>query len=112
MSILWLVGLYFIHTMGELCLSPIGLSMVNKLSPIRFASLLMGVWYLSMATANKLAGALSSLYPEEGKVKQLFGIEIANLFDFFMVFVVMAAVASLILFVLSKRLQKLMHGVR
>jgi amino acid/peptide transporter (Peptide:H+ symporter), bacterial len=111
-SIMWLVGLYFIHTMGELCLSPIGLSMVNKLSPVRFASLLMGVWYLSMATANKLAGVLSSLYPEEGKVKSLFGIEIASLFDFFMVFVVMAAVASLILFLLSKRLQKLMHGVR
>ncbi|WP_352422769.1 peptide MFS transporter [Proteiniphilum sp.] len=111
-SILWLAGLYFIHTMGELCLSPIGLSMVNKLSPIRFASLLMGVWYLSMATANKLAGALSSLYPEEGKVKHLFGIEIATLFDFFMVFVVMAAIASLILFLLSKKLQKLMHGVR
>lgn len=111
-SIMWLVGLYFIHTMGELCLSPIGLSMVNKLSPVRFASLLMGVWYLSMATANKLAGTLSALYPEEGKVKHLFGIEIANLFDFFMVFVVMAAIASLILFFLSKKLQKLMHGVR
>ncbi|WP_298648713.1 peptide MFS transporter [uncultured Proteiniphilum sp.] len=111
-SILWLVGLYFIHTMGELCLSPIGLSMVNKLSPVRFASLLMGVWYLSMATANKLAGALSSLYPEEGRVKSLLSIEIVTLFDFFMVFVVMAAVASFILFLLSKRLQKLMHGVR
>ncbi len=111
-SIMWLVGLYFIHTMGELCLSPIGLSMVNKLSPIRFASLLMGVWYLSMATANKLAGALSSLYPEDGKIKHLLGIEISTLFDFFMVFVVMAGVASLILFILSKRLQKLMHGVR
>lgn len=111
-SILWLAGLYFIHTMGELCLSPIGLSMVNKLSPVRFASLLMGVWYLSMATANKLAGALSTLYPEEGKVKSLMGIEIASLFDFFMVFVVMAAVASLILFLLAKKLQSLMHGVR
>lgn len=111
-SILWLAGLYFIHTMGELCLSPIGLSMVNKLSPVRFASLLMGVWYLSMATANKLAGALSTLYPEEGKVKSLMGIEIASLFDFFMVFVVMAAAASLILFLLSKKLQTLMHGVR
>ncbi len=42
-----------------------------------------GVWYLSMATANKLAGALSSLYPEEGKVKSLLGIEISTLFDFF-----------------------------
>ncbi len=111
-SILWLAGLYFIHTMGELCLSPIGLSMVNKLSPVRFASLLMGVWYLSMATANKLAGALSTLYPEEGKVKSLMGIEIASLFDFFMVFVVMAAVASLILFLLAKKLQTLMHGIR
>ena len=111
-SIMWLVGLYFIHTMGELCLSPIGLSMVNKLSPVRFASLLMGVWYLSMATANKLAGALSSLYPEAGKVKHLFGVEIATLQDFFMVFVVMAGLASLILFLLSKKLQKLMHGVR
>lgn len=62
-SIMWLTGLYFIHTMGELMLSPIGLSMVNKLAPVRFASLLMGVWYLSMATANKFAGMLSGLYP-------------------------------------------------
>lgn len=111
-SILWLVGLYFIHTMGELCLSPIGLSMVNKLAPVRFASLLMGVWYLSMATANKFAGALSSLYPESGKVKQLLGFQVENLFDFFMVFVVMSALAAIILFALTKRLQKLMHGVR
>jgi len=57
-----------------------------------------------MSTANKLAGALSSLYPEEGKVKSLLGIEIVTLFDFFMVFVVMAAVASLILFLLSKKI--------
>lgn len=111
-SILWLTGLYFIHTMGELCLSPIGLSMVNKLAPVRFASLLMGVWYLSMATANKFAGVLSTLYPESGKIKMLFGFQITNLFEFFMIFVIMAAVASLILFGLSRWLQKLMHGVR
>lgn len=111
-SMLWLVGLYFIHTMGELSLSPIGLSMVNKLSPVRFASLLMGVWYLSMASANKLAGALSTLYPEAGNIKSIMGFEIANMYDFFMVFVVMSAVASVILFALSKTLGKLMHGVR
>lgn len=111
-SMLWLTGLYFIHTMGELTLSPIGLSMVNKLSPARFASLLMGVWYLSMATANKLAGTLSSLYPEAGKTKNFLGFEIAGLYDFFMIFVVMSAVAALILFLLSKWLQKLMHGIR
>ena len=63
----WLFTLYAIHTMGELCLSPIGLSMVVKLAPVRYASLLMGVWFLSTAAANKFAGDLSGLYPEEFK---------------------------------------------
>ena len=110
-SLIWLTGLYFIHTMGEICLSPIGLSMVNKLTPIRFASLMMGIWYLSTATANKFAGILSGLYPEVGKVKTLLGYRIETMYDFFMVFVIMSATASLILFLLSKKLQKMMHGV-
>lgn len=110
-SLIWLTGLYFIHTMGEICLSPIGLSMVNKLTPVRFASLMMGIWYLSNATANKFAGTLSGLYPEPGKVKTLLGYHIETMYDFFMVFVVMSATASLILFLLSKKLQKMMHGV-
>ncbi len=110
-SLVWLVGLYFIHTMGEICLSPIGLSMVNKLTPVRFASLMMGIWYLSTATANKFAGILSGLYPENGKTKILLGYPIENMYDFFMVFVAMSATASLILFLLSKKLQKMMHGV-
>ncbi len=97
-SLIWLTGLYFIHTMGEIALSPIGLSMVNKLTPIRFASLMMGIWYLSTATANKFAGTLSGLYPEAGKVKTLLGYRIETMYDFFMVFVVMSATASLILF--------------
>ncbi len=63
-SMIWLVSLYTIHTLGELCLSPIGLSMVNKLAPAKFASLLMGVWFLSTSAANKFAGTLSGLYPE------------------------------------------------
>jgi POT family proton-dependent oligopeptide transporter len=63
-SMMWLVSLYSIHTLGELCLSPIGLSMVNKLAPVKFASLLMGVWFLSTSAANKFAGDLSRLYPE------------------------------------------------
>jgi POT family proton-dependent oligopeptide transporter len=63
-SMIWLTGLYLIHTIGELFLSPIGLSMVNKLAPVRFASLLMGVWFLSTAAANNFAGFLSSFYPE------------------------------------------------
>lgn len=67
-SIIFLTGLYFLHTIGELFLSPIGLSMVNKLTPGRFTSLMMGIWFLAVATGNKLAGAMSSLYPEEQKI--------------------------------------------
>ncbi len=111
-SMLWLVSLYSIHTFGELCLSPIGLSMVNKLAPVKFASLLMGVWFLSTSAANKFAGVLSGLYPENGVAKYFLGIQILDLYDFFMIFVGMAGIASLILFVLSSRLLKMMHGVR
>lgn len=68
-SMIWLVGLYLIHTVGELCLSPIGLSMVVKLAPARVVSLLMGVWFMSNAASNKLAGELSALYPEEVKIE-------------------------------------------
>jgi proton-dependent oligopeptide transporter, POT family len=74
-SIIFLTGLYFIHTIGELCLSPIGLSMVNKLTPLRFTSLMMGVWFLAIATGNKLAGSLSSLYPEQQTVAAEFDAE-------------------------------------
>lgn len=119
-SMMWLLGLYFIHTIGELCLSPIGLSMVAKLSPIRFSSLLMGTWFLANALANKLAGTLSSLIPAgagEGGgeaaagAKSLLGFQIENLYDFFLVFIVMSGVAALILFGISKALQKKMHGI-
>ncbi|MCU0435174.1 MAG: peptide MFS transporter [Bacteroidia bacterium] len=67
-NMMWLILLYVIHTFGELCLSPIGLSMVNKLAPLKFASLLMGVWFLANAAANKFAGTLSGLYPEDVKL--------------------------------------------
>ena len=108
-SMFWLVSLYFLHTMGELCLSPIGLSMVNKLSPFRFASLLMGVWFASTAASNKLAGVLSGFYPEADKAPRSFmGYEIANLNDFFMLFVFMAGIASILLFALSPVLKKMM----
>ena len=58
---LWLVAAYLLHTLGELCLSPVGLSMVTKLAPTRVAALMMGVWYLANAAANYLAGILEAL---------------------------------------------------
>ena len=57
----WLVAVYLLHTLGELCLSPVGLSMVTKLAPARVAALLMGIWYLANAAANYLAGILEEL---------------------------------------------------
>ena len=107
-SMIWLTGMYALHTWGELCLSPIGLSLVNKLSPLKFGSLLMAVWFLANAAANKLAGVLSALYPD-GKTTSFVGYEMNTMYDFFMLFVVMAGVAALILFLLTKQLQKMMH---
>jgi POT family proton-dependent oligopeptide transporter len=106
---IWLTGMYMLHTMGELCLSPIGLSLVNKLAPVKFASLLMAVWFLANAFANKLAGALSALYPENGKTTSFLGYEMTDLHGFFILFVVMSGVAALILFLLTKWLQRLMQ---
>jgi proton-dependent oligopeptide transporter, POT family len=116
-SMLFLFALYIVHTMGELCLSPIGLSMVSKLAPVRLSSLLMGTWFLANAAANKFAGTLSALIPpgagEEASttIPSFLGYPIDNLFTFFMVFIILSGIASLILFFLYRFLVKMMHGI-
>ena len=150
LAIKWLILLYLIQTCAELCLSPIGLSLVGKLSPKRFSSLLYGVFFLSNASGYALAGTLGSIMPATGdkflKAKDLgidlqavldkkitltpeqtallsenqitdhnpifAGFEIHNLFEFFMVFVVLTGLAALILFLLTPVLKKMMHGIR
>ncbi len=115
----WLFALYIVHTMGELCLSPIGLSMVSKLAPIRLSSLLMGTWFLANAVANKFAGTLSALIPpgagESGavaaKIPSFLGVQISDLFTFFCVFIVLSGSGALVLVAIYKRLHKMMHGV-
>ncbi len=107
-SMLWLISMYLLHTWGELCLSPIGLSLVNKLAPLKYSSMLMAVWFLANAFANKLAGVLSALYPD-GKTTSFLGYQMSNLYQFFLLFVILSGVASLILFALTKSLQKLMN---
>ena len=120
-SMWFLVALYILHTMGELSLSPIGLSMVSKLAPARFASLLMGTWFLANAVANKLAGTLSALIPPGAGEKpsnaatpfpSFLGFEINNLFSFFCVFIALSSITALILFSIYKWLEKRMHGVK
>jgi POT family proton-dependent oligopeptide transporter len=111
-SMFWLLTLYFIHTLGELSLSPIGLSMVTKLSPAHLASLLMGVWFMSNAASNILAGKLAALLPIEGQPAQSFlGFEIATLDQFFMLFAIMSGAAAVLLFCLCPLLKKMMKGV-
>ncbi|WMW77685.1 peptide MFS transporter [Flavobacterium sp. 20NA77.7] len=149
LAIKWLMLLYLIQTMGELCLSPIGLSLVGKLAPKRFASLLYGVFFISNAAGYALAGSLGAIIPATGDKFQkaeklgfnlqdvldkkvtltteqlaLFekeqlpiantsfaGFEIHNLYEFFMVFVVLCGIAAIILALLSPRLKKMMNGL-
>jgi proton-dependent oligopeptide transporter, POT family len=111
----WLVAAYTFHTWGELCLSPVGLSYVTKVAPVKFASLLMGVWFLANAAANKIAGALAAFTPTPGQAPQARATGLGGLIQsvsatnhgFYMIFVVagFAAAAVMLMFVpLLKRL--------
>lgn len=70
-SPMWLVGTYLLHTIGELCLSPVGLSAMTKLAPARLGGVIMGVFFLSIATGNYVGGRMSGFY-ESMKLEQLF----------------------------------------
>ena len=107
-SPVWLVVTYALHTFGELWLSPIGLSTVTKLAPIKFTSLLMGLWFFSTAIAEFLAGHLASLSDrvERGEIFHLLGGQA----DFFLVFVVTSVAAGVLLLALSPWLKRLTHG--
>jgi POT family proton-dependent oligopeptide transporter len=72
-SPLWLVGTYFLHTVGELCLSPVGLSAMTRLAPARIVGLTMGVWFLALSVGNYLGGRVGGLY-ESFSLPQLFGV--------------------------------------
>lgn len=149
-GVIWLIVLYLLHTWGELCLSPIGLSLVAKLAPVRFSSLLMGVWFIANAAGYALTGTLGALLPPTGdkyekatelgvdlsgvlngsvvptaeqlkllvdnKLPTAFpkfaGFQITNLYEFFMLFVILPGLAAVILLALTPIMKKLMHGVK
>lgn len=105
-SMWWLVGAYFFHTMGELCLSPIGLSMVTKLAPLRIASLMMGAWFLFIAIANKVGGLVGSLIGHGGSVED----QLANAMSIFAGIAITAAASGIILYFMADKLVDWMHG--
>lgn len=99
-SALWLVLVYLFCTMGELCLSPVGLSMVTKLAPAKFMSLLMGVWLVSSFFGNLLAGWLASFY-EEWSLTTLFSVPAVG-----------SIVFGIIMWIMTVKVKRWMHGVR
>jgi len=107
-SPLWLIVTYVLHTCGELCLSPVGLSMVTKLAPRRFASLAMGAWFFSFFISDLAAGFVAGAVEkvERGEVFHLLGGQA----DFFLMFVVSTFVAGTALLALSPVVKRLMAG--
>ncbi len=96
----WLTGTYFLQTVGEMCLSPVGLSAMTKLAPARVAGMMMGLWFVSISIGDYLAGVAASVY-ESMPLPELFGVVAA---------VSLAAAALLAL--LIKPTVKLMSGVK
>ncbi len=99
----WLVTTYLLHTFGELCLSPVGLSSVTKLAPKRFVGQMMGIWFLAASLGNLIAGLLAGEFRADA-VDQMPGLYLQ---------VVMTTVgAGLLLLVFAKPIHKLTHGVK
>ena len=99
-SIIWMILTYFLHTIGELSLSVVGLSIVTKLSPARFASLFMGVWILAAAFANMLAGLISSYVVKVGASTVFASISFIEI------------LLGILMVSLNKVIERMMHGVR
>lgn len=102
-SIVWLILAYLFHTMGELCVSPVGLSYISKLSPVKMVGLMFGLWFAASAVANMLAGLTGSLID---RITANYSISI-----FFMIFAFIPIAAGIIMFILNKSLVKKMHGI-
>jgi POT family proton-dependent oligopeptide transporter len=103
-SMIWLILVYFFHTMGELCISPVALSYVSKLVPGRMIAMMFGIWYLAVAIGMKLAGVFGEA--SEGIAKA------QGLSYFFWVLTAVAVGLGVISALLYPVIKKLMHGVR
>ncbi|GGX24642.1 peptide MFS transporter [Aquimarina muelleri] len=103
-SMIWLILAYLFHTLGELCLSPVGLSYLSKLVPGRMIAFMFGIWYLAIAIGQKAAGTLGGMIDE---ITANY-----NLSTFFLIFTIVPIVAGGLIILLNPVLKKLMHGVK
>ena len=100
---LWLVLAYFFQTMGELCLSPVGLSYVSKLSPKKLLGLIYGLSFLASAISNKIAGVMGGMIDEISSKY--------SLSTFFIIIAVMPIAVGFILILMNPMLKRKMHGI-
>lgn len=103
-SMIWLILAYLFHTLGELCLSPVGLSYVSKLVPARMIAFMFGMWYLAIAIGNKAAAVLG------GQIENI--TKEYSLSTFFLIFTIVPTLAGLLVIALNPLIKKLMHGVK
>ena len=103
-SIIWLILVYLFHTMGELCISPVGLSYVSKLVPARMIAFMFGVWYLAIAIGMKGAGVFGE---NVDKIADESGISY-----FFWILTIISVIVGIVSILFQPIIKKLMHGVR
>ncbi|WP_333573074.1 peptide MFS transporter [Sphingomonas sp.] len=113
-SVWWIAGLYFIHSFAELCISPVGLSMITKLSIARIVGMMMGVWFLSISVAQYVAGVIAQFASVETVGGQVTNLKV-SLDTYLSVFTLISEWAiglGLLLLLLSWPLKRWMHGVK
>ncbi len=103
-SFIWLILAFLFHTLGELCVSPVGLSYVSKLVPARMIAFMFGVWYLALAIGNKASGKMGAMIDD---ITARYDIA-----TFFLIFTIVPFIIGIIAFLLNPVLKKLMHGVK
>jgi POT family proton-dependent oligopeptide transporter len=103
-SMIWLILAYLFHTLGELCISPVGLSYVSKLAPVKMVGLMFGVWFIANFIANWSAGLTGSFIDD---ITNRYSIS-----TFFLIFTFVPILAGFIMLALNRTLVKKMHGIR
>ncbi len=103
-SMIFLILAYLLHTLGELCVSPVGLSYVSKLAPLKLVGMMFGIWFVANFIANLTAGITASYLDP---IVEEYGMS-----TFFLIFTLIPIVAGIVMLILNKTLLKMMHGIR
>ena len=113
-ALFWLALAYFIHSVGELCISPVGLSMITKLSPAKMVGLMMGVWFMSSAMAQYAGGIIAQFASTETVGGQVLNPEVSlnTYLGVFQTIGIWGLGAAGVLLLLAPFLQKGMQGIR